>query len=87
MFRAKAIQYLLKGRCKMKTVLVPGAPWPDPERVVEKKPKQHSWRHIKIDNNNFDYFAETHNELLQPKKGQGNPNAAKNFEKFNLRSS
>ena len=73
----------------MKTVLVPGAPWPDPneKRVVEKRPKQHSWRHIKIDSNNVDYFAETHNELLQPpKKGQGNPNAAKNFEKFNLRS-
>jgi hypothetical protein len=71
----------------MKTVLVPSAPWPDPneKRVVQKKPK-HNWRHIKIDSNNFDYFADTHNELLQPKKGQGNPNAGKNFEKFNLRS-
>lgn len=73
----------------MKTVLVPGAPWPNPDakRVVEKKPKQYVWRHIKMDNNNFDYFAETHNELLNPQKGSGNPNAAKNFEKFNLRSS
>jgi hypothetical protein len=73
----------------MKTVLVPGAPWPNPnkKRVLEKKPKQYSWRHIKIDSNNFDYFAETHNELLQPKRGQGNPKAGKNFEKFNLRSS
>jgi hypothetical protein len=73
----------------MKTVLVPGAPWPDPneKRVVEKQPKQHSWRHIKIDSNYLDYFADTHNELLEPpKKSQGNPNAAKNFEKFNLRS-
>ena len=72
----------------MKTVLVPGAPWPYPneKRVVEKRPKQHSWRHIKIDSNYLDYFADTHNELLQPKRGQGNPNAAKNFEKFNLRS-
>jgi hypothetical protein len=71
----------------MKTVLVPGAPWPDPnEKRVVEKPK-HKWRHIKIDSNNFDYFAETHNELLQPKRGQGNPNAGKNFEKFNLRSS
>ena len=71
----------------MKTVLVPNAPWPDPneKRVVEKQPK-HSWRHIKIDSNYLDYFADTHNELLQPKKGQGNPNAGKNFEKFNLRS-
>ena len=69
----------------MKTVLVPGAPWPDPneKRVVEKKQKQYVWRHV----TNLDYFAETHNELLQPKKGQGNPNAGKNFEKFNLRSS
>jgi hypothetical protein len=73
----------------MKTVLVPGAPWPNPneKRVVEKKPKQHSWRHIKIDSNYLDYFADTHNELLQPKRGQGIPNAGKNFEKFNLRSS
>jgi hypothetical protein len=68
----------------MKTVLAPGAPWPDPnkKRVVEKKPKQYVWRHV----TNLDYFAETHDELLQPQKGQGNPNAAKNFEKFNLRS-
>ena len=68
----------------MKTVLAPGAPWPDPnkKRVVEKKPKQYVWRHV----TNLDYFAETHDELLQPKKGRGNPNAAKNFEKFNLQS-
>jgi len=67
----------------IKTVLAPGAPWPDPneKRVVKKKPKQFAWR-----SENVDYFAETHNELLQPKRGQGNPNAAKNFEKFNLRS-
>jgi hypothetical protein len=72
----------------MKTVLVPGAPWPDPneKRVVPKKqietlPKQFVWQSESVD-----YFAETHNELLQPKKGRGNPNAAKNFEKFNLRS-
>jgi hypothetical protein len=71
----------------MKTVLVPGAPWPDPnEKRVVEKPK-HNWRHIKIDSNYLDYFADTHNELIQPKKGQGNPNAGKNFEKFNLRSS
>jgi hypothetical protein len=71
----------------MKTVLVPGAPWPDPnEKRVVEKPK-HNWRHIKIDSNYLDYFADTHNELLQPKRGQGNPNAGKNFEKFNLRSS
>ena len=71
----------------MKTVLVPGAPWPNPnEKRVVEKPK-HNWRHIKIDSNYLDYFADTHNELLQPKRGQGNPNAAKNFEKFNLRSS
>jgi hypothetical protein len=68
----------------MKTVLVPGAPWPDPnqKRVVEQKPKQFAWH-----TENVDYFAETHDELLQPKKGRGNPNAAKNFEKFNLRFS
>jgi hypothetical protein len=68
----------------MKTVLAPGAPWPDPnkKRVVEKKPKQYVWRHVA----NLDYFADTHDELLQPKKGRGNPNAAKNFEKFNLQS-
>jgi hypothetical protein len=37
---------------------------------------------LKINN-----FAKTREELLQPpKRGQGNPNAAKNFEKFNLRS-
>jgi hypothetical protein len=70
----------------MKTVLAPGAPWPDPNAVVKKqqaenKPKQYAWR-----SENLDYFANTYNELLQPKKGQGNPNAAKNFEKFNLRS-
>lgn len=68
----------------MKTVLVPGVAWPDPneKRVVPKKqPKQFVWK-----SENVDYFAETHNELLQPKKGLGNPNAAKNFEKFNLRS-
>jgi hypothetical protein len=67
----------------MKTVLVPGAPWPDPnaKRVVEQKPKQFVWR-----SENIDYFADTHNELLQPpKRGRGNPNAAKNFAKFNLR--
>jgi hypothetical protein len=70
-----------------KTVLAPGAPWPDPNAVVkkqqaEKLPKQYVWRHV----TNLDYFADTYDELLQPKKGQGNPNAAKNFEKFNLRS-
>jgi hypothetical protein len=66
----------------MKTVLAPGAPWPNPKekRVVEQK--QFVWRHV----TNLDYFAETHDELLQPpKKGRGNPNAAKNFAKFNLR--
>jgi hypothetical protein len=69
----------------IKTVLAPGAPWPDPNVVVEKQqnpPKQYVWRHI----TNLDYFVDTHDELLQPKKGRGNPNAAKNFEKFNLRS-
>jgi len=69
----------------IKTVLAPGAPWPDPNAVVEKrqiKPKQYVWRHV----TNLDYFADTYAELLQPKKGRGNPNAAKNFEKFNLRS-
>jgi hypothetical protein len=69
----------------MKTVLVPGAPWPDPNAVVEKqqKPKQFIWR-----TDNVDYFADIHDELLQPpKRGRGNPNAAKNFAKFNLRSS
>ena len=71
----------------IKTVLVPGVAWPDPneKRIVPKKqiaiPKQFSWG-----SENIDYFAETHNELLQPKRGRGNPNAAKNFEKFNLRS-
>lgn len=68
----------------MKTVLVPGVAWPDPneKRVVPKKqPKQFSWK-----SENVDYFAETHNELLQPKRNHGNPNAAKNFAKFNLRS-
>jgi hypothetical protein len=72
----------------MKTVLAPGAPWPNPnekrvvtKRQIEPSPKQFVWQ-----SKNVDYFAETHNELLQPKKGQGNPNAAKNFEKFNLRS-
>jgi hypothetical protein len=70
-----------------KTVLAPGAPWPDPNAVVEKqqtenRPKQYAWR-----SENLDYFADTYDELLDPpKKGQGNPNAAKNFEKFNLRS-
>jgi len=74
----------------MKTVLAPGAPWPDPneKRVVKKrqvKTKQNVVRKVKI--SNLDYFAETHNELLQPqKRGRGNPNAAKNFDKFNLRS-
>jgi hypothetical protein len=71
----------------IKTVLAPGAPWPDPNAVVEKPqikklPKQYVWRHV----TNLDYFADTYAELLQPKKGRGNPNAAKNFEKFNLRS-
>jgi hypothetical protein len=78
-----------------KTVLVPSAPWPD-QNVVAKK--QHTekrptitrsgWRKVQIKNEieNLDYFAETHDELLNPKKGSGNPNAAKNFEKFNLRS-
>ena len=65
----------------MKTVLAPGAPWPDPNKKLVVKPKQFAWR-----SENVDYFAETHDELLQPQKGQGNPNAAKNFEKFNLRS-
>ena len=70
-----------------KTVLVPGVAWPDPNAVVEKRqikksPKQYVWRHV----TNLDYFADTYAELLQPKKGRGNPNAAKNFEKFNLRS-
>jgi hypothetical protein len=70
----------------MKTVLAPGAPWPDPNAVVEKpkvekKSKQFIWKA-----DNLDYFADTYAELLQPKKGRGNPNAAKNFEKFNLRS-
>jgi hypothetical protein len=33
------------------------------------------------------YFAKTRDELRQPpKRGRGNPNAGKNFEKFNLRS-
>jgi hypothetical protein len=67
----------------MKTVLAPSAPWPDPnaKRVVEQKPKKFVWR-----SENIDYFADTHNELLQPpKRGRGNPNAAKNFAKFNLR--
>jgi hypothetical protein len=67
-----------------KTVLAPGAPWPDPNAVVKKQqvqPKQYAWR-----SENLDYFADTYDELLQPKKGRGNPNAAKNFEKFNLRS-
>jgi len=63
----------------MKTVLVPVASWPK-----KKLYKQSGWRKVQI--NNLDYFAETHNELLQPpKRGQGNPNAGKNFEKFNLR--
>jgi hypothetical protein len=67
----------------MKTVLVPGAPWPDPNQKRVVKPKQYIWRC-----ENIDYFAETHDELLQPpKKGRGNPNAAKNFAKFNLRFS
>jgi hypothetical protein len=73
----------------MKTVLVPGAPWPDPnekrvvpKKPIEKKPKKYVWRHV----TNLDYFEDTYAELLQPKRGQGNPNAAKNFEKFNLRS-
>jgi hypothetical protein len=67
----------------MKTVLALGAPWPDPnaKRVVKQKPKKFVWR-----SENIDYFADTHNELLQPpKRGRGNPNAAKNFAKFNLR--
>ena len=69
----------------MKTVLVPGAPWPDKK---EKRPTitRSGWRKVQIDN--LDYFAETREELLQPpKRGRGNPNAAKNFEKFNLQSS
>lgn len=72
----------------IKTVLVPGVAWPDPnekrvvtKRQIETPPKQFVWK-----SKNVDYFAETHNELLQPKRGRGNPNAAKNFEKFNLRS-
>lgn len=68
---------------QFKTILVPNAPWPNPneKRVVEKKPQKFVWR-----SDNLDYFAETRNELLQtPKRGRGNPNAAKNFSKFNLR--
>jgi hypothetical protein len=64
----------------IKTTLAPGAPWPE-----KKLYKQSGWRKVQIDN--IDYFKETHNELLQPqKRGRGNPNAGKNFEKFNLRS-
>jgi hypothetical protein len=80
----------------MKTVLVPGAPWPDPneKRVVEVrivKPKipakPVAYKKLNLEVGTLDYFCSTHNELLQPpKKSQGNPNAAKNFEKFNLRS-
>jgi len=65
----------------IKTVLAPNAPWPKPS---DFKYRRTGWRKAQI--NNLDYFAETHNELLQPpKRGQGNPNAGKNFQKFNLR--
>jgi hypothetical protein len=70
---------------QFKTILAPNAPWPDKHQVQKKSVS----RNVKIsfESANLDYFAETHNELLQPpKRGQGNPNAAKNFSKFNLRS-
>lgn len=69
-----------------KTVLAPGAPWPKPADFTFRKT---GWRKVQIKTaiENLDYFAETHNELLNPQKGSGNPNAGKNFKKFNLQSS
>jgi hypothetical protein len=73
-----------------KTVLAPGAPWPKLEEnlvVKKKRIKKKTTRNVvrRVSVSNLDYFAETHNELLQPqKRGRGNPNSAKNFNKFNL---
>jgi hypothetical protein len=50
----------------VKTVLVPGAPWPKPEeRLVRKilqKPK------IKHESTNLDYFLDVHEQIKTPPK-------------------
>ena len=73
----------------MKTVLAPNAPWPSKDvKLLGTKPpsKEKPQLKLRFSAANVDYFADIHDELLQPpKRGRGNPNAAKNFEKFNLR--
>jgi hypothetical protein len=58
---------------EMKTVLAPNAPWPskDTKRTSIKKPQPK----LSFGAANFDYFADTYNQLLEPaKRGSGNPN-------------
>lgn len=53
----------------MKTVLAPGAPWPKPEDF-----KRHRIRLPKVNLGfkDLDFFAKTHNELLDLKKKPSN---------------
>jgi hypothetical protein len=51
-----------------KTILAPNAPWPKASEIPVLKPKQ-KWKviHISCENDNLDYFQETHDQLNRKK--------------------